>query len=392
MSRCNWCAALPVLALLLPACQPVPPQTNPSDVPERGAYIVTLGSDTVAVEQFARTGDHLAGTYVTRSPQTTVREYLATLRPDGTVSQLDVSIARPDAAAPMQQIMVAFGDDSATVRVQQGDSTSTFRVATPEPVFPSLGYSYALTELATRYAAGRNATDTTLTLLPVGSRRTSQLAFRRIGGDSAVLGSIAGPSRARIDEQGRLLGLSGAGTTLDVRVNRTDWVDVKALARGFAAREQQGPAVGTLSPRDTTRATVGAAQLMVDYGRPSKRGRVIFGNLVPWNQVWRTGANAATQFTTTHDLIVGGQAVPAGSYTLFTIPRPDGWTLIVNRQTGQWGTQYDAAQDLVRVPLETRTVSQPVETFAIRISPEGDTARLRLLWDDVEATVPVRVK
>lgn len=383
-------AARSVLLLPLAACQPVPPAAAPSDVPERGAYIVTLGSDTVAVEQFARTGDHLAGTSLVRSPQVTVREYLATLRPDGTVSQLEVTVGRPEATAPTQQIAMTFGQDSATVRVQQGDSASTFRVATPTPAFPSLGYSYALTELATRYAAGHRATDTTLVLLPAGSRRTAQLAFRRLGADSAVVGSIAGPSRARVDEQGRLLGLSGAGTTLDVRVNRTDWVDVKALARGFAAREQQGQRLGTLSPLDSVQASVGGAQLNVRYSRPAKRGRVIFGNVVPWNQVWRTGANAATLFTTSRDLLVGGQPVPAGTYSLFTLPRPDGWTLIVNRQTGQWGTQYDATQDLVRIPLEVRPVAQPVETFTIRVTPEGDAARLRLLWDDLEATVPLR--
>jgi len=114
--------------------------------------------------------------------------------------------------------------------------------------------------------------------------------------------------------------------------------------QSFASRP-----LGQLSVRDTARAGVGGAEVWVDYGRPLKRGREIFGNVVPWNAVWRTGANAATQFSTSADLVIGGAAVPAGKYTLWTLPTPSGWKLIINKQTGQWGTEYHPEQDLVRV-------------------------------------------
>jgi hypothetical protein len=110
---------------------------------------------------------------------------------------------------------------------------------------------------------------------------------------------------------------------------------------------------------------VGAAQVLVDYSRPSARGRTVWGGaLVPYGQVWRTGANAATQLVTSADLTIGGAAVPAGTYTLFTLPTADGGQLIVNKKTGEWGTEYDAAQDLVRIPLRasalaTRSSSSP---------------------------------
>ena len=106
-----------------------------------------------------------------------------------------------------------------------------------------------------------------------------------------------------------------------------------------------------LSVRDTARATIGAATLSVDYGRPLARGRVLLGNILPFDEVWRTGANAATQFTTSAPITLAGMRVPAGTYTLWTVPRKDGHAdLIVNKQSGQWGTEYDEKQDLGKAP------------------------------------------
>jgi hypothetical protein len=146
-----------------------------------------------------------------------------------------------------------------------------------------------------------------------------------------------------------------------------------------------------LSPRDTARGTVGAAHVLVDYSRPSKRGRQIFGDsaLVSYGKVWRTGANAATTFVIDKDLTVGGTAVPAGTYTLFTIPTATGWTLIVNKQTGQRGTDYSQAQDLARIPMTVTTLSSPVEKFEISV---GDDSMLHLRWDTVDAAVALATK
>jgi hypothetical protein len=147
-----------------------------------------------------------------------------------------------------------------------------------------------------------------------------------------------------------------------------------------------------LSPRDTTAQTIGQAHLIVDYGRPSKRRREIFGALVPYGVVWRTGANEATHFRTDRDVTIGGARVPRGTYTLWTIPAPEGWTLIVNRATGQWGTDYDKSQDLARIPMKLKTLSEPVEQFTIAIEPEGNgSGVLAMTWDMTRATVPIRV-
>jgi len=133
--------------------------------------------------------------------------------------------------------------------------------------------------------------------------------------------------------------------------------------------------------------------ITVKYSRPSMRGRKIFGELVPYGQVWRTGANSATTFTTDTNLEVGGTAVPAGSYTLYTIPGESSWQLIINKQTGQWGTKYDPSQDLARIPMKVGKLPSAVETFIISFDKSGArSAALKLEWENTSAIVAISEK
>jgi hypothetical protein len=152
-----------------------------------------------------------------------------------------------------------------------------------------------------------------------------------------------------------------------------------------------GPLDAQSSPRDTTRASVGGATIMVDYGRPSKRGRDIFGGLVPYSEVWRTGANQATHLVTDKPLMFGSVMVPAGTHTIYTLPGATGWKLIINKQTGQWGTEYDPAQDLGRVDMKVEKLATAVEQFTIKVVPDARGGVLRLEWDMTAAVVPFMV-
>jgi hypothetical protein len=169
-------------------------------------------------------------------------------------------------------------------------------------------------------------------------------------------------------------------------MTRTLAAAVAAMLIATPLAAQQGR---PLSPRDTTEATIGSAKVLIDYGRPSKRGREIFGALVPYDQVWRTGANAATTLTTDRPLTIGGTAVPAGTYTIYSIPGRERWQLVVNRQTGQWGTAYDQSQDLARIPMQVRRSAQPVEQFEIAVAGSGASRTLELRWDATVASVAV---
>ncbi len=146
------------------------------------------------------------------------------------------------------------------------------------------------------------------------------------------------------------------------------------------------------SPPATAEVTLSGKKITIDYGQPSMRGRKIFGALVPFGQVWRTGANEATTLKTPVDLSIGGQRVPAGTYTLFTVPAEESWTLIVNKQTGQWGTNYDEKQDLIRIPMRRDTMPMTVEAFNISFADMGANKILVMEWEYTRAWVEIKVK
>ena len=145
-----------------------------------------------------------------------------------------------------------------------------------------------------------------------------------------------------------------------------------------------------VSPHEQTSATVAGRKVTVSYGRPYKKGRLIFGGLVPYDQVWRTGADEATTLTTDGELMIGTLRVPKGTYALFTVPGKSAWTLVVNKTAQQWGGafSYDAKEDLGRVPMKVAASPAPVEQFTIELLPAGDRkAILELSWDKLVASV-----
>jgi hypothetical protein len=129
------------------------------------------------------------------------------------------------------------------------------------------------------------------------------------------------------------------------------------------------------------------------YSSPRMKGRKIYGGLVPFGQVWRTGANEATTFVTTSSFIVGGKVIPAGSYTVFTIPTAAKWILIVNKKTGEWGIPYKYESDeLARVDMSTTKLSSPVEDFAISYNKSGAGCMLNIDWENTRASVEITEK
>jgi hypothetical protein len=134
-------------------------------------------------------------------------------------------------------------------------------------------------------------------------------------------------------------------------------------------------------------------KVTIEYSRPFVKGRKIMGGLVPYGQVWRTGANSATSLVTDTDLVIGGTAVPAGKYTLYTLPGESAWKLIINKETGQWGTKYDEKQDLARVDMHVAKTGSRVEQFTISFDKSGsDSAKLKLDWENTSASVDVKEK
>lgn len=372
--------------------------------PRSGAFITRLGVDTVAVERYTRTGDKLEGDVLLRYPRARVVHYVADLAPNGLIKAMTLNVRRvgADAASPpTTSITTMFADSTATIEVAQNgqrDTTTSGKkifhgVAAPR--VPTMPPSYAVYEqlLST---AKLPATDSVgYTLIAPGQEPAPIVWLARRGRDSVAFTSTffgGWLEVGRVDAAGKLLGVNSTATTVKTIATRADNVDLDAIAKAWGASEASRGAAGQMSPPDTVRATVGAANVEVAYSRPLKRGRVIFGNVVPWDNVWRTGANAATQLTTSRDLVFGTTVLPAGKYTLWTLPTTNGAKLIINSQTGQWGTDYDMKRDVARLDLTTRTLAQPVDQFTIAVVPQGTGGVLRLSWDTNEYAIPFTIK
>src|ERR1700689_5353814 len=137
----------------------------------------------------------------------------------------------------------------------------------------------------------------------------------------------------------------------------------------------------------------GGKTIKTDYSSPRMKGRKIYGDLVPYGKVWRTGANEATTFVNSADVVVGGKTVPAGSYTIFTVPTADKWTLIINKKTGEWGIPYKYEKDeLAKVDMKVSKLHSPVENLTIRKEKAGNGCTMRIDWETTRATVDISAK
>ena len=147
------------------------------------------------------------------------------------------------------------------------------------------------------------------------------------------------------------------------------------------------------SPHETIELLLNGKKVTISYGRPSMKGRKIVGGLVPYGEVWRTGADEATKLTTEADLMIGTLLVPKGSYALFTIPTEQGWKLIVNKKADQWGAfSYSNAEDLGRVDLKVSKTAKPVEQFTMALTKAGAGGLLKLEWENTSASVGIKAK
>ena len=147
------------------------------------------------------------------------------------------------------------------------------------------------------------------------------------------------------------------------------------------------------SPTSTLKQRVGITDIEIVYARPGLKGRVMIGKIEPYGEVWRTGANNATTITFSTAVKLGGQDVPAGKYALFTIPNENEWTLIINKETGQFHLNYNAELDFGRTKMNLKSLAEPVDTFRVELRNDGgNKGTLALIWENTEASIPFTVE
>ncbi len=394
---------IPLCALILSVvgCATSPATTSNAPAVVTGGFVAMLGNDTVTVERYIRTNSYVEGDFVVRNPSVRIIHYRATLGPQGQIMSFTSASRLPTAdpaSAPMRQVTTSFGDTLAIVEIMSAGKRDTvnsvrkgFRgpVSVAMPTIPApLGLYEAL--LAGNPANGRDSVG--ISLVSGGRAANNTLwIWRTHNGDSVVTRNTWSPGwyeRLSVNRQGQITGGDWRATTVKVMIKRVDNVQFDVIAKGWSAQQNPGP----LSPLDSVSASIGGNNIFVKYSRPFTRGRNVWGDVVTWGTRWRFGANAATQLTTTKDLVFGSTVVPAGKYTLWMMPSETAPKLIVNSQFGQWGTEFDPSRDIASIALAMRQATPRAEEFTISIDQQGSGGVFRFRWADREYFAPFTVR
>ena len=347
---------------------------------QQASFVYRLGKDTVAIEQFTRAGSRWTGEMLQRSgAAVTLVRYEMTLGRNGRPATVAIRRLQSD-GTPMPnqptETRLTFSTDSVVREVVRPDSVERRAFAAREAMMAFPVFVYGPMELLAGMRRGGGSVDSMSALGMAGN--AGFIGLETAGGDTTRLRGAPYPMRLVFDASGQLMAVDGAGTTNKILATRErGGLDLAAMARTMKP-------TGTLSARDVARGAFGPGGIvLIDYGRPMVRERTVWGGaLVPFDSVWRAGANDATHLFTTRTLTFGTLTVPAGSYTLWIQHTRNGTFLIVNRQTGQWGTQYDRAQDVGRIPMQVTPAREHVEelTYVVR-SLGGNRGAIELAWE-----------
>lgn len=360
------------------------------------AFVTLLGKDTLAVEEVKIEPGKLSARAILRSPVLSYLNYEMGLDHDFKMTSFSAAAYKTPGTSDadlIERYDLSFSPDRDSISMLRRTNKEIigYAFSTNTEVLPFLDMIHWPLDLMAGKMAAKGLDSLTQPMF--SGRRTVDFVAERGGGDTLF---IRHPTRGTmwslIDNNGAIQYLDAGATTRKLKVYRTENIDFDGLARHFLNMDEAGKGIGELSGRGASVANIGGVKLEFDFGQPARRGRELFGNIVPWGKLWRTGANKATHLYLDGNIQIGGLKVPAGEYTLFTIPEAEGGMLIVNKQTGQNGQSYDPEQDLGRVPMQIGNLDESVELFSIDAAEEDPgQGMLRLSWGNTVFTVPITV-
>lgn len=365
----------------------IAPLCTTSLAAQAASVVYRLGKDTVAIEQYTRTATGLSGEMVQRSGAAVARyQYALTLGKDGRPTSASIKRLQPDGSVPPNSP----SDTRFTVRADSivreavfADSIQRRAFAAKQALINFPTFIYGPTEILAAIKKTGGPVDSLPALGLTGNMGFT--GFTPAGGDTVKLRGGAYAMVMRFDATNRLQLVDGAFTTnKSIGTRGAGGLDIEAIAKAMKP-------TGTLSLRDVARGGFGqGGMVIIDYGRPSVRDRSVWGGtLVPFDTVWRTGANDATHLFTTRTLTMGDLTVPPGMYTLWVQHTRSGTFLMVNKQTGQWGTGYTPSQDLGRVAMQMTPTASHVEEFTITVRAMNPTkGAIEMAWGPSMVSVP----
>ncbi len=362
----------------------------------KGSLVYTLGPDTSAVGNFEINGNEFKLTVVSLSPNVNVSKLKGAFFPDGQLKHLEgnnyIPVKGKDSV--LYTFKLNYDRDTTFIETKRGSKSVIRKYPVKIMVANSFGGDVLvfMPALLVNFAPKNVGDSAVSNHIVFNSPR--KFIIKKTGDRKMLLGSaVMGMFTVFLDNNGQLQSVDGIGTSFNIKGTAGPYLDIDSVITASLKHQQLHPKLAIINQLDSVKTTVNSADIKIIYSRPSVRNRVIFGEVVPWNRVWRTGADGATKISLSKPLYFNGKELPAGDYSIFTLPTPNGWTLIFNKQADIWGTEHNAAYDFLKIPMFTESLNEPVELLTFAVVSEGSNGGfISVSWDKLKADVSFTTK
>ncbi len=355
------------------------------------SFIATWAGDTASIETFTIAGNHLIGKAIHLYPEPHLKHFSVLYNDDGSIRNMDFQFFQLDNTSLLfesktnlpYRVHMSMNDGVLNSHTCYPKGAFQFIHKTPRADFnggwiPILGQWEWMTS---RWAHGN--LDDGLVFVNYALGPYDLTLEARDDHTLVFTSGITAPITFFLDEHRRIEHIDAMGSPWNYLIEKSSPVDLDLYVDRFSRK----PTVGYPSPRQHTAKEVAGIKCAVEYGSPRKRGRQIFGNVVPYDVVWRTVAGSATTMSFDHDVRFDQTIIPQGTYNIFTVPGKDGWKLIFNTEESAWGSAYRSEFDFAAVPMETYQADHTFEEFTIELTEKLDRGLLRFIWDDTVAEI-----
>ena len=358
---------------------------------KKGGLIYTLGKDTTAVGNYELKGYDFSITVADLTEAVTVSRLKGTFFPNGELKAAEGNMYKPIPGKDSQVLFsyrLYYEHDTTFIETRRNNTVTTRKYPVKIMVANTLG-GYTLVympALLVNFAPDKNGDSLLSHHIVFGSAR--DFLIRKISaGRYAIGSSVMGIFRLSLDKKGDLRSVDGIGTSWNISGTVVPALNMDSVITASVAKDQRRPHAAIVNKLDSVQTTIGGGVIKIRYSRPAVRGRVIFGEIVPYDRFWRTGADAATKLTLSQAIYFNGKELPAGEYSIFTLPSKNGWTIMFNKESDIWGTEYKAENDVLRVPMSTAALPESVEWLTIAVVPAGKGGRIEVSWGNLRASV-----
>jgi hypothetical protein len=359
-----------------------------------GGIVFTLGKDTTLVGNYQMQGNVFYIHAVSFTPSLNVHQWRGRFFDNGEMEMAEGLNTKPVGGKEAEIVFtykMHSTADSTYIEQKRGENITKQQYKPRTMITNSIGGQsmiYLLPMLA-NYAPSKIGDSVLSTHIVLNGARP--FVIKKQTRNQLIMGSTAmGYFRVNLDNKGKTANIDATGTSWNVKGQLVPLLNIDSVISARQLVEAGRPPAGAINKLDSVQTVINGVLLKIKYSRPSVRGRNIYGEVVPWNRFWRTGANAATRITVTKPVYFGDKELPAGDYSIWTMPSQTGWKIMFNKQANIWGTEYNPEHDVLVIPLQTTSLKVPVELFTFFIDERGDDGEISFEWEKLKGSLRFR--